>query len=143
MAQNIQPIFVLTPNISWAQLDTAPPSGSHQGSGSLGTDIQTVFTSGASGSRVNEIRVVSLGLNPTSIVRLYINNGSDNNVLTNNTLFDEVEIAATSKSEINGAPINSTLYSDGIIIPATYRLIANVSVDQTDGLHVTAFGGDY
>ena len=143
MAQNTQPIFVLTPNISYAQLDTPPPSGSHQGSGSLGTDIQTIFTAGDSGSRVDEIRVLPLGANPTSVVRFYINNGSDNNVLTNNTLFDEMEISSTSKSEILGAPVNSNVYSNGIIIPAAYRILANVSVTQTDGLHVTTFGGDY
>lgn len=143
MAQNTQPIFVLTPNISWAKLQTAPPSGSHLGSGSLGTDIMTAFTAGPSGSRVDEVRILSLGANPTSLVRLYINNGSDNNTLTNNTLFEEVELAATSVSEINAEPVNSSLYSNGLVLPAAYKILANVSVTQTDGLHITVFGGDY
>ena len=144
MAANTSPIFIWTPNIQWAKLDYAPPSGSsHIASGSLGTEVKVVYSASLNGSRIDEVKIVSLGTNDPTVVRLFINNGLDNNTITNNSLFDEIEIAGTTMSEISAKPVTEVVYTNGLNLAPSHRLLAVTSVSQSDGLHITAFGGDY
>lgn len=144
MAANTSPIFILTPNMQWAKLDYAPPSGSsHIASGSLGTEVKVVYSASLNGSRIDELRILSLGTNPATVVRLFVNNGSDNNTIINNSLFDEITIAGTSMTEAVANVVNDIVYTNGLNLAPSHRLLAVTSVSQSDGLHITAFGGDY
>lgn len=144
MAANTSPIFIRTPNIQWAKLDYAPPSSSsHIASGSLGTEIKVVYSASLNGSRIDELRILSLGTNPATVVRLFINNGQDNNIITNNVLIDEITIASTTITEGIATPVNHIVYTNGLNLAPSYRLLALTSVSQSHGLHISAFGGDY
>lgn len=144
MAANTSPIFILTPNIQWAKLDSAPPSGSsHIASGSLGTEVKVVYSASLNGSRIDEVRVISLGTNNPTVVRLFVNNGQDNNTITNNSLIEEVLIAGSTQTEVSALPLEQILFTNGFNLAPSYRLLAVTSVSQSDGLHITALGGDY
>jgi len=144
MAANTSPIFIRTPNIQWTKLDYAPPSGSsHIASGSLGTEVKVVYSSSLNGSRIDEVRIISVGTNDATVVRLFINNGQDNNVITNNSLIEEVLIAGSTMTEFAALPLEQILYTNGLNLAPSHRLLAVTSVSQSDGLHISALGGDY
>jgi hypothetical protein len=141
---NTNPIFIGTPNVQWAKLFASSlPTGSHNACGTLGTDIMVAYSASANGSRIDEVKIVSLGTNNPTIVRLFVNNGLDNTIPTNNSLIDEVLIAGTTISENTNRPVEQIFYTNGLNLGASHRLLAVTSVSQSAGLHITAFGGDY
>ena len=144
MAANTSPIFIAKPNIQWAKLSASgSPTVSHTANGVLGTDVMVVYSASLNGSRIDEVKIISLGTNPATVVRLFINNGLDNTVITNNTLIDEIDIAGTTISEVVSKPVTRIVYTNGLNLAPSQRLLAVTSVSQSDGLHITAFGGDY
>ena len=144
MAANTSPIFILSPNMQWAKLFVSSlPTGSHNACGTLGTDIMVAYSASANGSRVDEVRIISLGTNDPTIVRLFVNNGQDNTIPTNNSLVEETLMAGTTISENTVKPVEQIVFTNGLNLGPSYRLLAVTSVSQSDGLHVTAMGGDY
>jgi len=141
---NTNPIFIGTPNVQWAKLFASSlPTGSHNACGTLGTDVMVAYSASSAGSRIDEIKVVSLGTNNATVVRLFINNGQDNTVPANNSLFYELAVAGSSISEPTPQAINEIVFTNGLNLGASFRLLAVTSVSQSAGLHITAFGGDY
>jgi len=144
MAANTSPIFILTPNMQWAKLFASGSTDkNHLASGSLGTDVMVAYSASVEGSRIDEVRIISLGTNNPTVVRLFVNNGQDNNVLTNNSLIEERLIAGTTKTENTEIPFEQIVFTNGLNLAPSHRLLAATSVSQSDGLHITAMGGDY
>jgi len=144
MAANTSPIFILSPNMQWAKLFASSlPTGSHNACGTLGADVMVAYSASANGSRIDEVRIISLGTNDPTVVRLFVNNGQDNTIPTNNSLIEETLMAGTTISENTEKPLEQIVFTNGLNLAPSHRLLAVTSVSQSAGLHITAMGGDY
>jgi len=132
---NINPIYPLTPKVSWGQIATA--NVAKDGTGT----VVTVFTAGANGARVDYLKVRAKGTNVATVLRIFINNGSDPTVADNNALVLEQTIAATTNSET--ASLADNLITLDMSIPAGYKITCTIGTTVAAGLVVTAFAGDY
>lgn len=135
MAANINPIFPLTPKISWGTLTTA--NTAKDGTGT----IVSVFTAGANGARLDRIKVRSTGTAVATVLRIFINNGQDATVAANNTLYLETTIAATTLSET--AALADNIIAMDVTLPAGYSVTCTIGTTVAASLAVTAEGGDY
>lgn len=135
MPANITPIFPLTPKVSWATLTTA-----NTAKGGTGT-VGTCYTAGANGARVDYLKVRALGTNVATVLRVFLNNGSDNDTAGNNSLVLEQTIAATTLSET--AALADNLVQLDMSLPAGYKINVTIGTTVAAGLQVTSFGGDY
>lgn len=145
MAANTTPIFPHTPNVSWGVALTADGTATKNHDGTAAGAV-LLFTAGADGARVDEIRATPLGTNTASALRIFINNGSDNTTATNNTLHSDTSLPAITISEIAGQSTVQVLKPDDnkpIYLPAGYKLYACVGTTMAVGWHVTVIGGDY
>lgn len=142
MAANIAPIFPRVAKINWGTM-TATANTAKDGTGT----VVTVFTADATnGSRLDRLRIKSLGNNPATVIRFFINNGSSNATPANNSFAFDVTIGPITNSEV-AATTDYDVYPN-IALPAGYKLNAaigtvNASPDIFTGWQVTAFGGDY
>ncbi|URN83480.1 hypothetical protein [Acetobacterium wieringae] len=144
MAANTTPIFPLTPKISWGKVLTA--NITKDGTGTM----VPVFTAGVNGSKIDQIKVRALGTNVATVLRFFINNGSDNATAANNTLIHEVTISATTLSEVAALADNDILITKGVevmvpipYLPPGYKINVAVGTTIAAGLQVTVHGADY
>jgi hypothetical protein len=98
------------------------------------TSVGTLFTAGASGSRVDEINVVAAGNTTQGAVRVFVFNG------TNYFLLREVLVPAITPST-TVAVFSSTLVFSNLVIPTGHTI--RVTTNNAETFHVTAFGGDF
>lgn len=137
MAQNTAPIFTLVPNIGFAPAITAANTAK-DGTGT--TDL--IFTADATnGGYVQKIRVRPKGTNVASVLRVFFNNGATPATATNNMLFDEISLPATTNSEV--AAINGFDIAIALALPATWRIYVTLGTAVAGGYAVTALGGNY
>jgi len=139
MAANVQPIYSRLADVQWAT--------SIVQSANTTTDLTTgtiypVFTADTTnGGYVQRIRFRPLGSNAATVARVWINNGDDTTVATNNSLWDEIAIALTTVSQTAAQatyelPLNFPL-------PASYRLYVTLGTAVAAGFDVTVIGGKY
>ena len=127
--------YASTPHIGSALLTTGDTSLTAP------TTVGTVFTAGASGSRIDYINVQGVATTVASIVNLFIYDGTTYflyaqvpvQAITSSTTVNAFQSLLSSNSNANLLPIN---------LPTGYSLRATTSVTQT-GVRVTASGGDY
>lgn len=135
MAANTSPIFALTPVIGYGTVATA--NTAKDGTGT----VVTVFTAGADGAFVEDITFRAAGTNVATVARVFINNGSTNATATNNTLFKEITLPATTLSETVELP--DIVLNINKRLPAGYKLNITIGTTVSAGYAVTACGGDY
>jgi hypothetical protein len=139
MPANTAPIFTLTPEVSWTTNMTVANTGNL----SAGTSY-AVFTAGANGSYVQKIRFRHQSTNTNNVAtmaRVFINNGSSTGTAANNTIWDEITIAANTASQIAAStnyelPLNFAL-------PAGYIIYCTLGTAVVAGIQATVIGGDY
>jgi len=144
MAANTIPIYTKVPKINWSGiLKTA--NIAKDGTGT----VETIFTAGAEGGRVERVRVRAIGTNIVTVLRLFINNGGANSTPANNVLYAEITLAATTLSE-TAALLNTNEFPNTldytafpIALPPGYKLLATVGTTIAAGVVLTAIGGDY
>jgi hypothetical protein len=147
MAQNTNPIFPLIPVNSWvsgAAANAATPGVTANTTKDLtsGTIYGPIETAGAvEGSRLDFIKVRALGTNVQTVIRIWINNGSVTTTATNNTLYLERTLSATTVSETAEQP--DIILPLNISLAAGYRVYATFGTAVAAGFHLTAIGGDY
>ena len=136
MAVTALPIFAQTPifNVG-ATVTTA--NTAKDGTGT----VVLIYTAGVNGSRIDTIKVRSTGTAVATVIRIFVNNGATNATATNNSLYVEATIAATTVSEIAAQVDN--LIQMNISLPATYRVYATIGTTVAAALQVSAQGGDY
>jgi len=147
MAQNTNPIFPLIPVNSWVS-GTAATAGTPGLTANTTTDLTagTIYgpieTAGAvEGSRLDFIKVRSLGTNVQTVIRIWINNGSVTTTATNNALYLERTLSATTVSQT--AELPDIILPLNISLAAGYRVYATFGTAVAAGFHLTAIGGDY
>ena len=127
--------YASTPKIGSALLTTADTSLTAP------TTVGTVFTAGASGSRIDYIDIQGVATTVAGLINLFIYDGTNyflyNQVpvqaITSSTTVPAFQAVISSNTNANILPIN---------LPTGYSLRATASVAQT-GVRVTASGGDY
>lgn len=129
------PIFPATPKVSWGNVLTA--NTAYDGTG---TTVQ-LFIAGASGARVDSVKVRPLGTNAATVLRIFINNGSDPATPANNSLIYELTVPVTTA--IQTASLAEYEEVLDIALPAGYKLYGSVGTVVAAGLQVTVVGGDY
>ena len=137
MPANTAPIFTLLPEILWNNSVTAANTTTDLTSGT----IYDVFTGGTNGSYVQKIRFRHVGTNVATVVRVWLNNGGATTTALNNTLFDEITIAANTVSQ-TAASTNYELPLN-FALPTSYRIYVTTGTVLAAGLDVSVIGGDY
>lgn len=145
MPANTSPIFPLTPKVAWATITAA--NTAKDGTGT----VSTIFTAGADGSRIDQIKVRALGTNVATVMRFFVNNGSTNATATNNSLIHEVTVAATTLTETAALVDNNvtiTVNTTETVVPipylpAGYKINATIGTAVAAGLAITVHGADY
>jgi hypothetical protein len=136
MAVTALPIFAQTPIFVVGQTVTTANTAK-DGTGT----VVLVYTAGVNGSRIDSIKVRSTGTAVATVLRVFINNGAANTTATNNSLYAEATIAATTLSEVAAQVDN--LIAMNISLPATYRVYVTIGTTVAAALQVSAVGGDY
>ena len=144
MAANTIPIYSKAGQISWGDSVVKTANTAKDGTGTTAL----LFTAGADGARVERIRARSLGTNVATVLRIFINNGSDPSVAANNILYAEKTLAATTLSEtaelaLNELPTTTDPTAFPLVLPPNYRLYATIGTTVSAGWKVTAIGGTY
>ena len=128
------PAYAATPRCAIGQVLTANPN--RDGTGT----IATIFTAGASGSRIDRVAVEAISTTTAGMVRLYIHNG------TTAFLYDEILVTPiTPSSTVKAfqatceAVTKPNLYP--LVLPTGYSLRA--STEKAETFNVTAIGGDF
>jgi len=137
MPANTAPIFTLLPEILWNNSVSAANTTTDLTSGT----IYDVFTGGTNGSYVQKIRFRHVGTNVATVVRVWLNNGGVTTTALNNTLFDEITIAANTVSQ-TAASTNYELPLN-FALPPSYRIYVTTGTVLAAGLDVSVIGGDY
>lgn len=133
---NTKPIFSSEPVLGWGTVATA--NTAKDGTGT----VVTVFTSDATNKgRIEKLKVRALGTNVATVLRIFINNGSTNATATNNILFYEATIAATTLSEV--AALADTEIALNLALQAGYKINVTIGTTVAAGLAVTGVGGKY
>lgn len=147
MAVNTSPIFPVTPHIGWGTVTTADATAANNHTGASSSAV-CLFTAGAYGSRIDKIKVVPLGTNVATVLRLFVTNTGANTSAANNSLIKEIAFAASTISETaimaeqEWSPDQASNRLD-MSLPPGYKLYAIVGTTVAAGLQVTVFGGDY
>lgn len=134
MAANTAPIFPLAPAASYVTLTTASTNKD-------GTGATLLFTAGTNGALLDFIRSRAMGTNTATVLRVFLNNGSDPTVAANNALITEKTIAGTTLSEV--AELDEITIPLNLAIPGSYRIYVALGTTVAAGLKVSAFGGQY
>ena len=134
---NTQPIFTASADTQWAVSAVTANTTKDLSSGT----ISLVFTAGDKGGYVQRMRFRALGTNIATVARVFMNNGATTATASNNVLWDEISLAATSVSETSALatyeiPLNFAL-------PAGYRLYVTLGTAVAAGYSITCIGGKY
>jgi len=136
MAANTAPIYSKGGNVDWGTVNTA--NTAKDGTGT----VVTVFTADTTnGGRCEYLRVRAAGTNVATVLRVFINNGSTNATASNNSLFTEETIAATTLSEV--AALTETTIQLGVALDPNFKINITIGTTVAAGLAVTGVGGNY
>jgi hypothetical protein len=137
MAQNTSPIFVGVPNFGIGTNITSANTAM-DGTGT----VVTLFTAGANGGYVRRLRFKAQGTNVATVARIFINNGSTNTSATNNVLFGELTLNASTAS--NSASVAADYeYPMNLVLPASYVVNVCIGTAVSAGWIACAEGGNY
>jgi hypothetical protein len=122
------PSFAVTPRIGAVSIATADSSYTAP------TNVGTLITGAATGTRIAELVVKNAATSAAAIVRVFLYDG------TTYWLFDEVTVAAATGSSTVQQTRVSVLYNNLILPSASWSVRVTTSVSQAT--HVTALGAD-
>jgi len=146
MPANTAPIFPLVAETTWVSgpaANAATPGVTANTTFDLtsGTIYGPIITGGTNGTRVDFIKSRALGTNVQTVVRIWINNGSVTTTATNNALYLERTLGATTVSQTSEQA--DIILPLSISIPSGYRIYATFGTAVAAGFHLMAVGGDY
>jgi hypothetical protein len=124
------PIFATTPNI-----DSGQVSATADTSLTATTTYTTVFTAGASGSKIEEIVFQGVGTTLAGVVRVFVYNGS-----TVRLLWEEAVTVVSSST--TAATYRTSRQFDNLVLEAGWTLrVTSAVANQLIAVHV--FGADF
>lgn len=119
--------YAATPRAALGQVTVA--NTARDGTGTLAS----VFTAGASGSRIDDIYIAATGTTTAGVVRLFLYDG------TSNRLWLEILVTAVTPSTTQQV-WNYTLLNQALILPVNYILKASTNNAETFNINVTRAG---
>lgn len=119
--------YAATPKTAVAQVSTA--NTARDGTGTLAT----VFTAGASGSRIDDISITAIAATTAGMVRLFLHDG------TNARLWKEILVSAITPSATVQV-FSAMLNSQALILQAGWSLRASTHNAETFNIAVTRAG---
>jgi hypothetical protein len=92
--------------------------------------------------RIDKVRFTAQGANAPSVARLYVNNGNDPTIASNNAIIAEVALPQTQSSttEESGPLVEVEL---GLSLPASFKLTWHLGSAVAGGWQAYPFGGQY
>lgn len=126
-----QPIFAATPNRSSGLL---PPTLDI--SLTAPTNTTTVFTAGANGSAVDEIRAVGVGTTVAGVINVFVYDGTYH-------LVDQILVAAVTSSATTTAFKSVTTYRNLMLKNGDSIRIAGTVAGNQALINVAVTGGDF
>lgn len=123
------PNFTSTPRIGLGQVSAA--NTARDGTGT----IETIFTAGTNGSRIDWIEITATGTTTTNVVRLFLNDG------TVTRLLDEILVTAITPSTSVEVFRQQLVYNNPLVLPSGWSLRA--STNNAETYNIFAFGGDF
>jgi len=126
--------YASTPRVGIAQISTA--NTNRDGTGTIGT----VFTAGASGSRIDAIAIKATSTVTAGMVRLFVNDGTNTRLLVELPVVAVTPAATTPAYEVQ---LNQNTMSQllPIILPTGHNIGA--STNNAEIFNVFGFGGDF
>ena len=138
MPGNITPIFSKVGDIQWINGIATANTTTDLTSGTT----YLAFTADATnGGYVQKIRFRALGTNVATVARIWINNGSSTGTAANNTLFDEISLAATTVSQTSALAIYEIPLN--IALPPGYTIYITLGTTVAAGYCAQVIGGKY
>jgi hypothetical protein len=132
------PIFLRVPKIGTTNTLTTASTTRDLTTGVLNVVFRAASTNG---SYLDHVRVKPIGTNAASVVRIFINNGSDPTATyKNQTLFIETSLPATTLSET--LALTDISVPLRIYLPPNYNVYATLGTAVAAGWTITAIGGD-
>ncbi len=101
------------------------------------TNVTTVFTAGASGSKIEEITAVGVGTTVASNLNIFRYDGATYN------LIDQFAVSAVSSSTTAVAYYNTKRYFNLFLKSGDTLRITNTVAGNQSMIKVTVFGGDF
>ena len=139
MPGNPTPIFSRVGDI---QFGTAVVATANTLKDGTGASVVGIFTADATnGGWVDRIRFRAAGTNIATVARVWINNGAALTTATNNVLWDEISLPATTISETAALPVYELPVN--IALPPGYRLATCVATTVAAGYYCSVIGGKY
>lgn len=144
MPGNANPIFSRVGDVT-----TNGTTGMHQGLTAAANDYtgagannSLVFTADATnGGFIQRLRFKAKGTNVATVARVFLNNGSDPTVATNNTFFDEIALPATTASATTATPTVDLPMN--IALPPSFRIYVGLGTAVASGWAVVPVAGKY
>lgn len=123
----------VSPRVAVGVISTANTNRDGTGTG----PATAIFSAGASGSKVEEIRVKARGTTTAGMVRIFLWDGSG----TDGHLLEEVPVAAVTPSATVETWESGALTYDNLVIPTGWSVTASTHNAETFGVMV--FGSDF
>ena len=138
MPANTAPIFTRLGDIQWiGGISTANTTTDL----TSGTSYLAFTADATNGGYVQKVRFRSLGTNVATVARVWINNGSTTGTATNNTLYDEISLAATTVSQTSALSVYELPLN--IALPAGYKIYITIGTAVAAGYIATVIAGKY
>jgi hypothetical protein len=134
MPANLQPIFALVPETSFATVTDATTDRT----GATMTNTVTLLTAATNGTKITQIGAKVAGTNAAVLVLIFI---SDTEGATFK-LFDEIALAAITPSTTATSQRQVNTYSD-LQLKAGQVVKVGITVATVAGVNVFAIKGDY
>ena len=143
MPGNIDPLYSRIGDVSSNNSTTVPSpvttaTGDYTG---VSANHVLIHTAGSNGSYLRGIRCTALGTNTASVLRIYVNNGSDPTTATNNTLIGQLSLPATTA--INTASTPEPYYPLNIALNNAFRVYVGVGTTVAAGWDCLMEAGQY
>jgi hypothetical protein len=139
MPANTTPIFTRLGDIQWAITVTTANTTTDL---TTGTAYLAFAADATNGGYIQKIRFRTLGTNVATVARVWINNGAPTGgAAANNTLFDEISLAATTVSQVAATSIYELPMN--IALPPNYKIYITLGTTVAAGYDVTVVGGKY
>tara|TARA_R110000868_G_scaffold68371_4_gene202027 strand:- start:1526 stop:1930 length:405 start_codon:yes stop_codon:yes gene_type:complete len=134
MPANLQPIFALVPETSFATVTAATTDRT----GATMTNTVTLLTATTNGTKITQIGAKVAGTNAATLVLIFISDTSGANF----KLFDEIALAAVTPSTVITSQRAVTAYAD-LQLKAGQVVKVGTTVAVSAGVNVFAIKGDY
>ena len=138
MAGNTTPIFTKVGDVQWINTVLAANTTTDL---TTGTSYLAFTADATNGGYVQKLRFRALGTNVATVARVWLNNGATTGTAANNTLFDEVTLAATTVSQTSALSVYEVPVN--LAMPPGYKIYITLGTAVAAGYDVIAVGGKY